>query len=284
MAWETIRSLRALGKTILLTTHYIEEAQQLADQVAVLRAGRIVAIGTPGELIGAAPATEIRYRLNGEVVVVQTEEPTRVLHELTSARARRRRRARGPGGAAADARGGLPDADRGAARMRLFAHELKAQQRLFWRSRELAFFTFMLPGAFCSSCSARPTATTRSTASAAPTTCSPGCSATAPCRPPSPAWRSCSSSGGSRASSSACARLRCRRRRTSPAVLASIVLRLRARDGAHAHDRTPVLRHRPARPLAVARSSLSCSARSRSPPWRSASPASSAARKAPRRS
>jgi ABC-2 type transport system ATP-binding protein len=84
MAWETIRSLRALGKTILLTTHYIEEAQQLADQVAVLRGGRIVAIGTPSELIGAAPATEIRYRLNGEIVVERTEEPTRVLHELTA--------------------------------------------------------------------------------------------------------------------------------------------------------------------------------------------------------
>ncbi len=83
MAWDTIRSLRALGKTILLTTHYIEEAQQLADRVAVLRAGRIVGLGTPSELIGAAPATEIRYRLNGEVFVVQTEEPTRALHELT---------------------------------------------------------------------------------------------------------------------------------------------------------------------------------------------------------
>jgi ABC-2 type transport system ATP-binding protein len=84
MAWETIRSLRALGKTILLTTHYIEEAQQLADRVAVLRGGRIVGLGTPSELIGAAPATEIRYRLNGEVVVLRTEEPTRVLHELTA--------------------------------------------------------------------------------------------------------------------------------------------------------------------------------------------------------
>ena len=84
VAWETIRSLRALGKTILLTTHYIEEAQQLADRVGVLREGRIAALGTPGELIGAAPATEIRYRENGEVVVVQTEEPTRILHELTA--------------------------------------------------------------------------------------------------------------------------------------------------------------------------------------------------------
>ena len=84
VAWDTIRSLRALGKTILLTTHYIEEAQQLADRVAVLREGRIAALGTPGELIGDAPATEIRYRRNGEVVVLQTEEPTRVLHELTA--------------------------------------------------------------------------------------------------------------------------------------------------------------------------------------------------------
>ena len=82
-AWEMIRSLRELGKTILLTTHYLDEAEQLADRVAVLRAGRIVAIGTPAELTGAAPATEIRYRRNGEEVVLHTEDPTRLLHELT---------------------------------------------------------------------------------------------------------------------------------------------------------------------------------------------------------
>ena len=82
-AWETIRSLRSLGKTILLTTHYIEEAHRLADRVAVLRRGEIVASGTPAELIAQAPATVIRYRRAGEEVVIQTEEPTRVLHELT---------------------------------------------------------------------------------------------------------------------------------------------------------------------------------------------------------
>jgi ABC-2 type transport system ATP-binding protein len=82
-AWETIRSLRALGKTILLTTHYIEEAHRLADRVAVLRRGEIVASGTPADLIGQAPATIIRYRRNGEEVVVETEQPTRALHELT---------------------------------------------------------------------------------------------------------------------------------------------------------------------------------------------------------
>ena len=84
-AWEVIRSLRSLGKTILLTTHYLDEAEQLSDRVAVLREGRIAAIGRPEELSGTAPATEIRYRHDGEEVVVSTHEPTRVLHELTAA-------------------------------------------------------------------------------------------------------------------------------------------------------------------------------------------------------
>jgi ABC-2 type transport system ATP-binding protein len=82
-AWGTIRSLSSLGKTILLTTHYLDEVEHLADRVAVLREGRIVASGTPQELTTTTPATEIRYRENGREVVLQTEEPTRVLHELT---------------------------------------------------------------------------------------------------------------------------------------------------------------------------------------------------------
>ena len=82
-AWEMVRGLRALGKTILLTTHYLDEAQRLADRVAVLRDGVIVKEGTPAELV-AASQTEIRYRENGEVKVVATEQPTRVLHDLTS--------------------------------------------------------------------------------------------------------------------------------------------------------------------------------------------------------
>ena len=82
-AWETIRGLRALGKTILLTTHYLDEAEQLADRVAVIRAGRIVAVGAPSELTGAAPETEIRFRRDGGEVVLRTREPTRILHELT---------------------------------------------------------------------------------------------------------------------------------------------------------------------------------------------------------
>jgi len=82
-AWEMIRSLRSLGKTVLLTTHYLDEAEQLADRVAVLRDGVIVRIGTPRELTTADLAVEIRYRAGGEDVVVRTTEPTRVLNELT---------------------------------------------------------------------------------------------------------------------------------------------------------------------------------------------------------
>ncbi|MGH3137093.1 MAG: ABC transporter ATP-binding protein [Gaiellaceae bacterium] len=83
-AWEMIRSLRSLGKTILLTTHYLDEAQQLADRVGVIRSGRIVRLGTPAELIGATRRSEIRYQLDGESIVIETDDLTRVLHELTS--------------------------------------------------------------------------------------------------------------------------------------------------------------------------------------------------------
>jgi ABC-2 type transport system ATP-binding protein len=83
-AWETIRGLRDLGKTVLLTTHYMEEAHRLADRLAILREGRIVATGSPGELLAVNGAVEIRYRQDGRSVVLRTDDPTRVLHELTS--------------------------------------------------------------------------------------------------------------------------------------------------------------------------------------------------------
>ncbi len=51
-AWKTIEGLKELGKTVLLTTHYMEEAQQLADRVVIIRAGEIVAEGAPGEIAG----------------------------------------------------------------------------------------------------------------------------------------------------------------------------------------------------------------------------------------
>jgi ABC-2 type transport system ATP-binding protein len=83
-AWEMIRSLRSLGKTVLLTTHYLDEAEQLADRVAVLREGRIVRIGTPRELTAGGSEVEIRYRRNGEEILLRTSEPTLELHRLTA--------------------------------------------------------------------------------------------------------------------------------------------------------------------------------------------------------
>jgi ABC-2 type transport system ATP-binding protein len=83
-AWDMIRSLRSLGKTILLTTHYLDEAEQLADRVAVLREGRIIREGTPAELTGGTNETEVRYREDGHEVVIRTTEPTHLLHDLTA--------------------------------------------------------------------------------------------------------------------------------------------------------------------------------------------------------
>lgn len=55
-AWEVVDNLRSLGKTILLTTHYMDEAQALADRLAIIASGRIVAEGTPETLGGRAQA------------------------------------------------------------------------------------------------------------------------------------------------------------------------------------------------------------------------------------
>jgi ABC-2 type transport system ATP-binding protein len=82
-AWETIRNLRSLGTTILLTTHYLDEAEQLADRVAVLRGGEIIREGSPAELTGGNSETEIRFRRDGREVVESTADPTRRLNELT---------------------------------------------------------------------------------------------------------------------------------------------------------------------------------------------------------
>jgi ABC-2 type transport system ATP-binding protein len=81
-AWELIRSLRELGKTVLLTTHYLDEAQQLADRVAVLRDGEIVSSGSPAELTRSTGA-RIRFVRDGEETVLETDEPTALLHRLT---------------------------------------------------------------------------------------------------------------------------------------------------------------------------------------------------------
>jgi ABC-2 type transport system ATP-binding protein len=108
-AWQLVRGLRDSGTTILLTTHYMEEAQALADRVAVLSDGQVVAQGTLADIGGRAAAqTQIRFALPvgcvaadlpawarpgadpaggpepGDLVAVAVSEPTRALHELTT--------------------------------------------------------------------------------------------------------------------------------------------------------------------------------------------------------
>jgi ABC-2 type transport system ATP-binding protein len=101
-AWEVVASLRDLGKTIFLTTHYMEEAQELADRVAIIAGGRIVAHGTPGDLSARdGRVARISFRLppgvdSGELppgldathgtldeLHVQADDPVRTLNLLT---------------------------------------------------------------------------------------------------------------------------------------------------------------------------------------------------------
>ncbi|MEE8600641.1 ABC transporter ATP-binding protein [Euzebya tangerina] len=100
-AWGLVDNLRALGKTILLTTHYMDEAEYLADRVIVIAEGRVIATGTPEELVDQAGAgAAISFRLpegaqpptglgiettrEGDHVSVRTAAPTKDLSQLTS--------------------------------------------------------------------------------------------------------------------------------------------------------------------------------------------------------
>jgi ABC-2 type transport system ATP-binding protein len=83
--WDLIRSLRGDGTTILLTTHYLDEAEALADRIAVIAAGRIVASGDPASLGGrAAAAARVSWDAlgNNGRATIQTSTPTRLVAEL----------------------------------------------------------------------------------------------------------------------------------------------------------------------------------------------------------
>jgi ABC-2 type transport system ATP-binding protein len=82
-AWEVVRTLRDLDKTVLLTTHYLDEAQALADRVAIVKDGRIVAEGPPGELGPSSGTYCVSYLSGGRRVEHQTDDPTDLLHRLT---------------------------------------------------------------------------------------------------------------------------------------------------------------------------------------------------------
>ncbi len=86
-AWETIRALADLGKTVLLTTHYLDEAQALCDRVAIVKDGRVLAVGAPAALgVGASSRYRVSWRDEaGEAQTRETDDPTALLHQLTSA-------------------------------------------------------------------------------------------------------------------------------------------------------------------------------------------------------
>jgi ABC-2 type transport system ATP-binding protein len=82
-AWGVVRTLKELGKTVLLTTHYLEEAQALADRVAIVKEGRIVAEGPPDQLRPGSSRYRVSYLSDGNRVEHQTDDPTELLHRLT---------------------------------------------------------------------------------------------------------------------------------------------------------------------------------------------------------
>lgn len=99
-AWEMVRNLRSLGKTVFLTTHAMDEAEYLADRVAILVAGEIVVEGAPSELMSRKPTATIAFRLppgsaalpaalpgvtaiEHDRVTLRTADPTKALYELT---------------------------------------------------------------------------------------------------------------------------------------------------------------------------------------------------------
>jgi ABC-2 type transport system ATP-binding protein len=82
-AWGVVRTLKELGKTVLLTTHYLDEAQELSDRVAIVKEGRIVAEGPPDQLGPGSSRYRVSYLSDGRRVEHQTDDPTELLHRLT---------------------------------------------------------------------------------------------------------------------------------------------------------------------------------------------------------
>lgn len=99
-AWEMIRKLQSIGKTIFLTTHYMDEAEYLSDRVAIIVNGKIIATGSPNELTKLNKTTTITFRINQPEIdlpeklfdtgknedglfIMQTDVPQKLLYELT---------------------------------------------------------------------------------------------------------------------------------------------------------------------------------------------------------
>jgi ABC-2 type transport system ATP-binding protein len=99
-AWDIVRSMRRLGKTVLLTTHYMDEAQNLTDRICVIAAGQVLRMGTPDSLRAEQSLTQVRFAvpagdaaqripaspaiIEDGMVTIMTETPTEALYQLTS--------------------------------------------------------------------------------------------------------------------------------------------------------------------------------------------------------
>ena len=83
--WSLIKSLRKGGTTILLTTHYLDEAEALADRVAVITRGKILEVSTPAQLGGRASAkARVQWKSNGVMQEELTDNPTEVVRKLSA--------------------------------------------------------------------------------------------------------------------------------------------------------------------------------------------------------
>jgi ABC-2 type transport system ATP-binding protein len=83
-AWGVVRALKDLGKTVILSTHYLDEAQSLADRVAIVKDGRVVAQGPPADLSPDRTRYRVAYDRDGRREEHETDDPTELLHRLTS--------------------------------------------------------------------------------------------------------------------------------------------------------------------------------------------------------
>jgi ABC-type multidrug transport system permease subunit len=176
-AWEMIAGLRDLGKTIFLTTHYMEEAERLADRIAVIAKGHIVAEGTAtdiglhGQLQLAARHVSQRsapdggrrsHRLPGRQGGGENQQPAVAGRRSGRLGEAARRRSPRLGGGPAHTRGRLSGVDRGATMtaarpgakparssvVRLGLHQYRADLRCFYRNKQAVFFTLALPVVF----------------------------------------------------------------------------------------------------------------------------------------
>ena len=218
-SWDLIRRLRSLGKTILLTTHYMEEAQRLADRVAVIAAGRIVAEGTPKALSADRPTVITPFRHARWPRHARDRDAHSDADPPAQLGGPPGRRARGPVGRHSRRwRTSTSQLDEGGPRVRLFWLWVQAGLRTVVRTPRSAFFTLIFPVVLLVLIEGdrhRHGGRARAARSTSPSTSRPPWRSSGSPSPATRAWSSRFRGRARRASSSACAALRSSRPPTS---------------------------------------------------------------------